>query len=327
MAPKLEIAREHWPIAGDFTIARGSKVAADVVVASIADGARQGRGECVPYARYGETVEGAITALEAMAGAVGDGITRSELQNVMAPGAARNALDCALWDLEAKRAGVPAAELAGLAPIEPLMTAYTISLGPAAEMAEMARAKQHHRLLKLKLGAQGDEERLAAIRRARPDARLIIDANEGWPEGRLETLLGAAAEAGVELVEQPLPAGQDARLSEIARACPVCADEAFRGRSDLKELAGRYDAVNVKLDKAGGLTEALSLIDEAKEAGFTIMVGCMVATSLAMAPALLAAQRADYVDLDGPLLLAADREPGLVYDLDMVMPPTPELWG
>ncbi len=327
MALKLEIAHERWPIAGEFAIARGSKDTADVVVASIADGALRGRGECVPYARYGETVEGAVAALGAMAGAVGEGITRAELQSAMKPGAARNALDCALWDLDAKRAGIPAAELAGLAPIEPLMTAYTISLGPAAQMAETAQAKQQHRLLKLKLGAEGDEERLAAVRRARPDARLIADANEGWPEGRLEALLGTAAETGVELVEQPLPAGQDARLGEIARACSVCADEAFHGRSDLTALAGRYDAVNVKLDKTGGLTEALSLIGAAREADFTIVVGCMVATSLAMAPALLAAQRADYVDLDGPLLLAADRKPGLVYDLDVVMPPPPELWG
>jgi len=327
MVRKLEVAHERWPISGGFTIARGSKDTADVVVASIGDGPWRGRGECVPYGRYGESVEDVVAALGAMADAVAAGMTRLELQSAMAPGAARNALDCALWDLEAKSAAVPAARLAGLDNPKAVVTALTISLGPAQQMAETARANRHHRLLKLKLGAQGDEERLAAVRRARPDARLIVDANEGWPEGRIEALLGLAAEAGVELVEQPLAANADGRLGEIARACPVCADEALHDRSDLAGLAARYDAVNVKLDKAGGLTEALILIEDARAAGYKIMVGCMVATSLAMAPALLAAQQADYVDLDGPLLLARDREPGLVYDKDLVMPPTPELWG
>jgi len=327
MNRSLSIRRESWPIAGGFSISRGTKQAAEVVVAEIVDAGRRGRGECVPYGRYGETVEGVTAALEGMGDLVAAGLTRARLQSAMAPGAARNALDCALWDLEAKQRSLPAARLAGVETMRPLVTAYTISLGAAAQMAEAARGRAGHRLLKLKLGADGDEERLAAVRRARPDARLIVDANEGWRPDRLERLLAAAAEAGVELIEQPLSSGGDEALERIERACPVCADESLHHRGDLARLAGRYDAVNVKLDKAGGLTEALALIEEARAAGFKVMVGSMVATSLAIAPALIAAQTADWVDLDGPLLLERDREEGLAYDGDVVPPPSSKLWG
>ena len=324
---ELEVTIERWPIVSGFTIARGSKSVAEVVVATILDGVNRGRGECVPYPRYGESLEGVRRAIAAMRQAIGGGMTRAELQQAMAPGAARNAIDCALWDLEAKRKSMPAAELAGVGVLCPTATAYTISLGTAHEMAEAARVKRHYRLLKLKLGAEGDEDRLEAVRQARPDARLIVDANEGWPANRLEQLLGAAAAAGVELVEQPLASDSDAHLGGIKHTCPVCADESIHDRSTLGAIAGRYDAINVKLDKTGGLTEALALIEEARAAGLKIMVGCMVSTSLAIAPALIAASQADYVDLDGPLLLVRDRKPGLTYGKDVIAPPPPELWG
>jgi L-alanine-DL-glutamate epimerase-like enolase superfamily enzyme len=314
---------EHWPIAGRFVISRGAKLEATVVVAEVRDDTGVGRGECTPYARYGETVEGvreAISALERISG-------RAELMQRLSAGAARNAIDCALWDLEAKRAGTSAARLAGLPALRPVTTAYTISLGSPEEMAAKAAACGPMPLLKLKLGGCGDAMRMRAVRAVRPDARLVADANEAWTAELLPELMAAAAEAGIELIEQPLPADADAALAGTERKVPVCADESLHTRAGLADLAGRYDAVNIKLDKAGGLTEALALAEAARAAGLRIMVGCMVATSLAMAPALLLAQGADWVDLDGPLLLARDREPGLRYDGALVHPPTPELWG
>jgi L-alanine-DL-glutamate epimerase-like enolase superfamily enzyme len=245
----------------------------------------------------------------------------------MPPGAARNALDCAFWDLAAKRAGRPASALAGLPPPHPLVTAYTLSFGPAETMAEAAALAAHRPILKVKLGGPGDPERVRAVRRAAPKAELIVDANEAWSADSLAENLAACADAGVALVEQPLPAEQDAALATIARPIPVCADESVHDRASLAALAGRYDAVNVKLDKTGGLTEALAIAAEAEARGLSLMVGCMVATSLAMAPAMLLAQRARVVDLDGPLLLAQDRDHGLRYDGSTVHPPTPALWG
>jgi L-alanine-DL-glutamate epimerase-like enolase superfamily enzyme len=324
---RLTVRVERWPIAGGFTIARGSKHEAAVVVAAIGDGTHTGRGECVPYARYGESIAGVVEAIEACAAAVARGVSRAALQALLPPGAARNALDCALWDLEAKRTGQRAASLAGLGVLRPVTTALTISLAAPQEMAAKARAAGAYPLLKLKLGGAGDAARLAAVRAAVPHARLIADANEAWQPDDVGSLLAAAAFAGVELVEQPLPAGNDERLARMARPVPVCADESVHDRASLRHLAGRYDAVNLKLDKTGGLTEALATAEEARARGLKIMAGCMVATSLAMSPALLLAQNADWVDLDGPLLLARDREPGLVYVMGEVAPPPRELWG
>ena len=324
---KLGVSVERFPIAGGFTISRGFKTEAVVVVASINDGPHTGRGECVPYARYGESIEGVVTAIEACAGAVAEGLTRAELQSLLPAGAARNALDCALWDLEAKRSGQRAAELAGLPPLRAVTTAFTLSLGSPEAMAARAREARHYSLLKLKLGGDGDDERMRAVREAVPRARLIVDANEAWQPHDTESLLATAAAEGVELVEQPLSAGNDGLLAEIERLVPVCADESAHDSPSLEGLSSRYDAVNIKLDKTGGLTEALLVAERARELGLKIMVGSMVATSLAIAPALLVAQGADWVDLDGPLLLARDRVPGLLYEGDRVFPPEPALWG
>jgi L-alanine-DL-glutamate epimerase-like enolase superfamily enzyme len=326
MPLSLTVRAERWPIAGRFTIARGAKTEAVVVVAELAEGALTGRGECVPYARYGETVDGVAAAIEAMREALAHGLDRRGLQAAMPAGAARNALDCAFWDLEAKRSGTPVHMLASLPAPQPLVTAYTISLGTPAEMAAAA-AKAARPLLKIKLGGDGDRERLAAVRRAAPTAALIVDANEGWRPGNLAANLAACAEAGVTLIEQPLPAGDDAALAGVARPIPVCADESVHDRASLGALTAKYDAVNIKLDKTGGLTEALALAAEAERLGFSLMVGCMVATSLSMAPAMLVAQRARFVDLDGPLLLASDRPDGLAYGGSLVHPATPALWG
>jgi L-Ala-D/L-Glu epimerase len=322
-ALKVDATIETWPIAGAFVISRGAKREATVVVAEVGDGAIVGRGECVPYARYGETVDGVLEAIASL-GSVRD---RAELMRRLPAGAARNAVDCALWDWEAKRSGTSVATLAGLGMPRPVATCYTISLGSADEMAAGAASARSMPLLKLKLGGPGDAERLRAVRKARPDARLIADANEAWTPELLPELMTVAAETCIELIEQPLPAGDDGALARVERTVPVCADESLHTRADLAGIARRYDAVNVKLDKTGGLTEALALAAEARAAGLRIMVGCMVATSLAMAPALLLAHDADWVDLDGPLLLARDRQPGLTYEGAVVHPARPELWG
>lgn len=324
--PQLSVRVARFPIRGTFTIARGSKTEAVVVEAVLSENGISGHGECVPYARYGETVEGVTALISSLAPDLAAGLDRDGLQERLPAGAARNALDCAFWDLEAKRTGVRAAERAGLAPLRALTTAFTLSLDTPEAMARAA-TKAGRPLLKLKLGAPGDVERLAAIRAAVPEARLIVDANEGWAPAELPRLLDACAAARVELVEQPLPAADDAALATIPRIVPVCADESVHARAGLAALRDRYDAINIKLDKTGGLTEALKLADEAERLGFTLMVGCMLASSLAMAPALLVAQRAQVVDLDGPLLLAQDRTPALHYEGALAFPPEPELWG
>ena len=323
----LFVRTERWPIAGSFSISRGAKTEAQVVVAELSDGRHKGRGECVPYARYDETVAGVMAALGAIGNKLAFGLDRMALQQAMPAGAARNALDCAFWDLEAKRAARPAYELAGLGAPQPLTTAYTISLGTPATMAEAARVASARKLLKIKLGGTGDPERIAAVRQAAPHSELIVDANEGWTTENLAANLAACAAAGVTLVEQPLPANADAALASIRRPIPVCADESVHDRAGLTSLVGRYDAVNIKLDKTGGLTEAVAMKREAERLGFGVMVGCMVATSLAMAPAMLVAQGARVVDLDGPLLLAKDRTAGLRYDGSLVYPATSALWG
>ena len=323
----LSVRVERWPIAGSFVISRGAKSEAVVVVAELSRGDHRGRGECVPYARYGETVADVAEAIRAMATELARGLDRTGLQSAMPPGAARNALDCAFWDLEAKYAGRPVHQLLGQAPPKPLITAYTISLGTPQEMAQRAAKASGLPLLKIKLGAAGDPARIAAVRHAAPRARLIVDANEAWTPDDLEQNLAACAEAGVTLVEQPLPADRDQALTRAARPIAVCADESAHARSSLPGLVGKYDAVNIKLDKAGGLTEALAMAEEAERLGLTLMVGCMVATSLAMAPALLLAQGAAVADVDGPLLLACDRPDGLRYEGSLVHPPARALWG
>lgn len=327
MPIQLTVIDERWPIAGTFTIARGAKTEAHVVVVTLTEGRHRGRGECVPYARYGETVDSVIVAIDGLRSALADGLDRAALAAALPAGAARNAVDCALWDLDAKRSGRPVHELAGRPPPRPRLTAYTISLSTPKTMAAAAEVARARPLLKIKLGAPGDAERIAAVREAAPEATLIVDANEGWRANDLESNIAACAAAGVRLIEQPLPAGDDAVLADIAHPVPLCADESVHDRVSLEGLRGRYEAVNIKLDKTGGLTEALAVAEQARALGFDIMVGCMVSTSLAIAPALLLAQGAPYVDLDGPLLLASDRTFGLTYEGSQVRPATPALWG
>jgi L-alanine-DL-glutamate epimerase-like enolase superfamily enzyme len=327
MPISLTVRTERWPVAGSFTIARGSRTEVDVVVAELSDGTHTGRGECIPYRRYGETIQKVLAAIESQREALARGLDRLSLQTTMTPGAARNALDCAFWDLEAKRAGQPVHALAGLPPPRPLTTALTISLGTPDVMGEATAKVAGRALLKVKLGGDGDPERIAAVRRAAPHAELIVDANESWSARNLADNLAACSAAGVTLVEQPLPQSADDALAGFSHPIAVCADESAHDRTSLDRLAGKYEAINIKLDKAGGLTEALQLADEGARRGFMLMVGCMVATSLSMAPAVLVAQRARVVDLDGPLILARDRPHGLVYEESRVHPATRELWG
>ncbi|MGE6743945.1 N-acetyl-D-Glu racemase DgcA [Allorhizobium pseudoryzae] len=326
MPRHLKVTTEIFPIAGVFTISRGAKTEARVVTCTIEENGCVGRGECVPYARYGETIEGVTEAILAVSPQIEGGLDRASLQQVLPPGAARNAVDCALWDLEAKLSGQRVA--ARIAPhAAPLVTAYTISLATPDVMAEHAAANAHRPLLKVKVGTADDSAHIRAVRAAAPQAAIILDANEGWTDETIEAHLAVAAEAGISLIEQPLPAGKDAILANIRRPVPVCADESVHATGDLKNLRDRYDAVNIKLDKTGGLTEALAMKREAERLGFSVMVGCMLASSLAMAPAVLLAQGAAFADLDGPLLLKTDRDPALRYDGSLVFPPEPALWG
>lgn len=324
---RLEIVGEHFALAQTFTISRGSKTSADPIVVTLHRDGCVGRGEAVPYPRYNETVAGAIETIEALRPQIEADLDREALQDTMPPGAARNALDCALWDLEAKLSGLPVYELAGLAPPHPLATAYTLSLDTPEAMGHSASQNAERPLLKIKLAGEGDIERIAAIRENAPDSTLIVDANEGWSAEQIEPFSVALARYGVALIEQPLPAGQDAILSELEHPVPLCADESCHIAADLGQLVKRYECVNLKLDKSGGLSEALRLAARARELGLDLMVGCMVATSLAMAPAVLLAPQARFVDLDGPLLLKQDREHGLRYDGSLLHPPDPELWG
>jgi L-alanine-DL-glutamate epimerase-like enolase superfamily enzyme len=324
---ELSVRIERWPLAGVFAISRGSKSEAVVVVAELSDGTHRGRGESVPYARYSETPDGIVAAIEAVRPVLRRGLGRAGLQRAIPAGAARNALDCAYWDVNAKQTGRRVHELADLGAPAPLTTAYTISLASASAMAAAAERAAWRSLLKVKLGGNDDGKRIAAVRRAAPQAQLIVDVNEGWNPDNFEANLAACADTGVTLIEQPLQEGRDDALARVKRPIPVCADESVHDRASLDALTGKYDAVNIKLDKAGGLTEAIALAAEAERRGFAIMVGCMVATSLAMAPAMLVAQRARWVDLDGPLLLAGDRADGLRYEGSLVYPPDPGLWG
>ncbi len=319
----IAVAAETFALAQVFTIARGSRTEARVLVASVTRDGVTGRGECVPYARYGESLD----SVAAQIAALPETIDRAALQSALAPGAARNAVDCALWDLEARQRGQRVWQIAGLPRPGPQITAFTLSLAAPEEMQAQAAIHAARPLLKIKLGTPDDMARLEAVRRGAPRARIIVDANEGWSAEIYAELAPHLLRLGVELVEQPLPAGQDGMLGEIARPLPVCADESCHDRASLADLRGRYDVVNVKLDKTGGLTEALALRDAARAEGFGVMVGCMVGSSLAMAPAQLVAQGALVTDLDGPLLLAADRPHGLRFDAAGVHPPEPALWG
>ncbi len=322
----IDVSHETWPLAEAFTISRGSKTAADVVVVSICDvdTGTAGRGEAVPYARYGETIDAVLADITRVIPAIAAGSAPHE---VLHPGAALNALDCAMWDFEAKQSLVSAATRAGVVSLMPVLTAYTLSLGTPEAMAAKARAVAHLPLLKLKLGGAGDEGRMRAVRAARPDARLIADANEAWTVDVLQSLMQCAAELGFETIEQPLPADQDAALAGQPRPVPLTADESVHTAADIPRLAEIYDGVNIKLDKAGGLTGALELQNAAIAAGLKVMVGSMVATSLAVAPALILAQNADWVDLDGPLLLARDRPFALHVRDGVISPADPRLWG
>lgn len=319
----ITVTEDHFRLAQTFTISRGSKTEARVLTVRMTRDGQTGCGECVPYARYGETLDSVRAQIESLP----EGITRQALQSALPPGAARNAIDCALWDLAAKQAGKRVWDLAGLPAPGPVITAYTLSLAPPDAMQAAASAHAHRPILKIKLGTPDDMPRLEAVRRGAPHARIIIDANEGWTPEVYTDLAPHLLRLGVELVEQPLPAGQDEMLAEIARPIPVCADESCFDRASLAGLMGKYDAVNLKLDKSGGLTEGLLTRDFARQMGFKVMVGCMVGSSLAMAPAVLLAQEAEWTDLDGPLLLSEDRPHPLWYDTEGVHPSDANLWG
>ncbi|KUJ85354.1 dipeptide epimerase [Ruegeria marisrubri] len=320
---QIEVTRDVFRLAQVFTISRGSRTEAKVLTVHVSDGEHRGRGECVPYARYGETLD----SVEAEIAGLPAEFTRESLMGLLPAGAARNAVDCALWDLEAKRAGKRAWELAGLPAPKPEITAYTLSLDTPEAMQAQAAKNAHRPLLKIKLGTPDDMPRLEAVRAGAPDARIIVDANEGWSAGVYADLAPHLVRLGVALVEQPLPAGDDDALIGMERPVPVCADESCHDRASLPGLKGKYDVINIKLDKTGGLTEALELRREAQARGYGIMVGCMVGSSLAMAPATLVAQGALVTDLDGPLLLAEDRDTPLIFDDAGVHPPEAALWG
>ncbi|MBU2937884.1 MULTISPECIES: N-acetyl-D-Glu racemase DgcA [Pacificibacter] len=319
----LSVTAEAFRLAEAFVISRGSRTEAKVVTVKATDGTVTGWGECVPYARYGESLDSVTAQIESLPA----GITRAELQDALEPGAARNAVDCALWDLEAKQAGKRVWQLLDMPAPKPCLTAYTLSLGTPESMQAAAAKNAFRPLLKIKLGTPDDMERLEAVRRGAPKSRIIVDANEGWSAEVYADLAPHLVRMGVDLVEQPMPAGQDDVLAQMERPLPVCADESCHDRASLADLKGKYDMINIKLDKTGGLTEALALRLQAQAEGFGIMVGCMVGTSLAMAPAVILAQGARVTDLDGPLLLAEDRKNALQYDADGVHPPHHALWG
>ena len=325
---KLTIRAESWPLKQRFSIARGSKISADVLAVELRCGDMVGRGEAVPYRRYGESMETVTAAVESIQTALEGGLNRAALLEALLPGAARNAIDCALWDLEAKQQNTTAAALAGVRP-KPIQTAFTVVIDDADKMAAQAEKAQAFPLLKIKLGGRdgvmADITRLAAVAEARPDAQLIVDSNEGWQIDELARYAEPLGRYGVIFFEQPVPQAQETGLADID--LPFCADESVHDRGSLSDLPRAYEWVNLKLDKTGGLTEALACAAAAKADNRKIMVGCMVATSLSMAPAMLLAQHADMVDLDGPLWLAEDCPHGLRYESATIHPPRAALWG
>lgn len=327
MAVTLSAAEEVFPIRGVFRISRGARTESRAVVATISDGAFVGRGECMPYARYNETLESVLGEIESVGDALGKGADRLAIQTLMKPGAARNAVDCALWDLEAKRAGKRVWDLAGLPEPVGVVSAYTLSLDTPEAMGAAALAAKDRPLLKIKLAGEGDLDRVAAIRENAPNAVLIVDANEGWTADMVEPFSLELAKLGVAMIEQPLPSDADEALAKVPHPVPLCADESAHTAANIAALKGRYDVVNIKLDKTGGLTEALKFREAILAANMQVMVGCMLGSSLAMAPAMLVAGGAAFVDLDGPLLLAEDRTPGLCYTGSNIASPPAELWG
>ena len=319
----ITVTPETFRLKTPFTISRGSKTEARVLTVRVTRGGITGWGECLPYGRYGESLD----SVSAQIATLPAGISCQDLQAALPPGAARNAVDCALWDLEAKTTGTPVWRLAGLPPPQPVDIAFTLSLDTPDRMRAAAAANAHRALLKVKLGTPDDMPRLEAVRAGAPRTRLILDANEGWTPEVYSDLAPHLIRLGVEMVEQPLPQGQDGMLAEIARPLPVCADESAHDAASLAALKGRYDVVNLKLDKTGGLTEALRARDEARALGFRVMVGCMISTSLSMAPAILVAQGSDWSDLDGPADMAEDRAHPVTYDDRRIHPASPDLWG
>ena len=325
---RLTVTAEQWPLHEPFVISRLTQEHGEVVVVEIDQGGVVGRGECERADQFFAECAAVVDDVEAVRHHIEAGLDRDDLQTLMPAGPARNAIDCALWDLLAKTTAIPLDQLVGFEqPMAPVTTVFTISLNTPEKMAADAKANIHRPILKLKIGRDGDPERVAAVRAAAPDARISVDANTGWSEAQLVDYLPKLAALGVELVEQPFVPGQDGMLSNFTSPIPLAADESCLDRGSLDGLVGKYDFVNIKLDKTGGLTEALALAEHAKSLGFGIMVGCNVGTSLAMAPALVIAQMASFVDLDGPLLLARDRQPGLDYDGSIIHPPAPALWG
>ncbi|MEE3232763.1 MAG: N-acetyl-D-Glu racemase DgcA [Candidatus Latescibacterota bacterium] len=324
---KLTVHRESWPLSKIFSISRGQKQNADVVICTLRENDFEGRGECVPYPRYGESVEQTIQTIKDIRPHIESGLDFYTLQYLLPAGAARNAVDCALWDLRAKQAKKSTYELAHINIPKPVETAYTISLDTPRKMGKDALANSHRPLLKLKLDGKRDLERVAAVREHAPTSTLIVDANEGWHEKDVLPMAAKLAQLGVALLEQPLPSGKDEILENIARPLPFCADESCHTSHNLEQLVARYDCVNIKLDKTGGLTEALLLLKRAQEYSLDIMVGCMVSTSLSIAPATLLTASAKYVDLDGPLLLKHDRSDGLYYEDSILFPNFDSLWG
>ncbi|MDB5669054.1 MAG: dipeptide epimerase [Alphaproteobacteria bacterium] len=323
----VRIRSDTFPLAAPFVIARGSKTAAEVVAVELREGGAVGRGEGVPYARYGESVASVEAQLRAVEAALGAGIARDELAALLPPGAARNAADCALWDLEAKLSGIGVDERIGLAAPSSTATALTVGIDTPERMAQAAAALLGADLIKVKVDADAPDLALTAVRAAAPKARLIVDPNESWTFDLLERMQPLLLALRIEFVEQPLPAGEDEMLDGFAPRVPICADESCHVAGDLERLAGRYGLVNIKLDKTGGLTEALVLLDCARRRGFGVMVGCMICTSLSIAPALRIAAAADYADLDGPLWLKQDRNGGIGLDAGRIIPPPPGFWG
>ena len=323
----LTVSNDAFKLAQVFTISRGSRTQAEVITVTLSDGQHHGRGECVPYARYGESMDSVNAQIASVRADIESGMQRDALQKALPAGTARNALDCAMWDLAAKQAGTTVSQLAGLKDPETVTSCYTLSLDEPAKMRASAAEHANMPVLKIKLGGKGDLERLRAVREGAPNSRLVVDANEGWSIEDYLKLAPIMVDLGVALVEQPLPAGNDDALMGIERTLPICADESCHDVQSLEKLKGKYDFINIKLDKTGGLTEALALKAAAEAAGFKIMVGCMVSTSLAMAPAVLVAQGAEVVDLDGPLLLAEDREPAIEFNGAILSPAPSELWG
>lgn len=325
--PEMKISREHWKKTKAFRIAREVMDGADLILVELSENGIVGRGECCPTAHYGESLESELEKLNAVSKEIEKGATRADIQSLLPAGAARNALDCAYWDLEAKASGVPAWKTAGIEEPKLIQTAYTLSLESPEEMAEVARREAYRGLLKLKLGDAGDMARVEAVRKAAPDVRIIVDANEAWDISDLRSFAPELHRLGVTLIEQPLPATADEDLRGYQSPVPLCADESCHVPDDVDRVSDRYQFVNIKLDKTGGLTAALELVRRAQAANMRLMVGCMAGTSLAMAPGLIVASYCDVVDLDAPLLQSGDRDHPLHYEGGLIHPASPELWG